>query len=220
MVIKFSWLSLLLAGIFSLAPAAPPKVVPSVMAEIEVLGDFQIDSFKPGTKIFSDRGYVVAECPAFLERVHFLRNSIDFTRFRVVRDGELTVLTTESVQYKSAQYEALEREGFIRLAEPALFQLFGDLSGNKVRTYRKAVKTGEQYAFGKWVVVLGFASAKKPEPQVWSKNTGELLYNGIRLPQTWPPEHMDPASRKPMPVPYLDYSELGALTTTMGADLS
>ena len=34
---------------------------------------------------------------------------------------------------------------------------------------------------------------------------GELLYNGIRLPKEWPPRTMDPAARKPMPVPYLDY---------------
>lgn len=33
---------------------------------------------------------------------------------------------------------------------------------------------------------------------------GEVLYNGIVLPETWPPEDQDPASRKPMEVPYLD----------------
>ena len=33
--------------------------------------------------------------------------------------------------------------------------------------------------------------------------TGEVLYNGIRLPEEWPPCAMDPSSREPMPVPYL-----------------
>lgn len=33
---------------------------------------------------------------------------------------------------------------------------------------------------------------------------GELLYNGIRLSEQWPPRYMDPASLKPMPIPYLD----------------
>ena len=32
----------------------------------------------------------------------------------------------------------------------------------------------------------------------------EILYNGIRLPDTWPPKHLDPDSRKPAAVPYLE----------------
>src|SRR3954468_23039228 len=33
---------------------------------------------------------------------------------------------------------------------------------------------------------------------------GELLYNGIRLPQAWPPrDEVDPKSRHPAPVSYL-----------------
>ena len=30
-----------------------------------------------------------------------------------------------------------------------------------------------------------------------------ILYNGIELPHEWPPRHLDPASDRPMPVPYL-----------------
>lgn len=33
--------------------------------------------------------------------------------------------------------------------------------------------------------------------------SGELLYNGIRLPETWPPQNMNFNSYDPMPVPYL-----------------
>ena len=32
---------------------------------------------------------------------------------------------------------------------------------------------------------------------------GELLYNGIRLPEVWPPNDMNFNSYDPMPVPYL-----------------
>lgn len=35
-------------------------------------------------------------------------------------------------------------------------------------------------------------------------NGGELLYNGIKLPEIWPPRYMSPASYKVMPVPYLE----------------
>lgn len=33
---------------------------------------------------------------------------------------------------------------------------------------------------------------------------GEKLYNGIELPDIWPPDYGDP-TRAPMPVPYLDH---------------
>jgi len=41
-------------------------------------------------------------------------------------------------------------------------------------------------------------------PHAAGELTGELLYNGIRLPAVWPPRNMVPGSREPMPVPYLD----------------
>ena len=34
-------------------------------------------------------------------------------------------------------------------------------------------------------------------------SNGEVLYNGIVLPETWPPRDMQPDSYEPMPVPYL-----------------
>jgi len=34
------------------------------------------------------------------------------------------------------------------------------------------------------------------------KEGGELLYNGIRLPEVWPPQDI-PSTREPMPIPYL-----------------
>jgi len=35
------------------------------------------------------------------------------------------------------------------------------------------------------------------------KSAGEVLYNGIQLPEAWPPDR--PLSREPMPVPYLEH---------------
>ena len=43
------------------------------------------------------------------------------------------------------------------------------------------------------------AAAAKPD----NASTGRHLYNGIELPATWPPRHMEPDSYAPMPVPYL-----------------
>jgi hypothetical protein len=35
-------------------------------------------------------------------------------------------------------------------------------------------------------------------------NAGEQLYNGIVLPDAWPPDTLDPNCYAPMPVPYLE----------------
>ena len=34
--------------------------------------------------------------------------------------------------------------------------------------------------------------------------SGEILYNGIELPPTWPPQNIDQNSREPLVVPYLE----------------
>ncbi len=144
------FLSLVQALVATAAPLSGPA------AKIEPSGGAQVDVFKPGAKIFSNRGFTVAECPDFLNGVAFLRSSINSAQFRVVEPGIVTVLTPESQQFNSAQFQALETRGFVRIQEPELFQLFGDLSSNKVRTYQKLVTAGEQYQFDKWTVVLGF----------------------------------------------------------------
>ncbi|MFA7370137.1 MAG: hypothetical protein WC334_10865, partial [Kiritimatiellales bacterium] len=64
----------------------------------------------------------------------------------------------ESSQFQNAQYAALEKQAFFQLTEHELYQMFGDISGNKVRIYQKNVKAGEQYEFDKWTVVLGFTN--------------------------------------------------------------
>jgi hypothetical protein len=193
------------AGLCSAWAAPLQSPLDGVPAKIEFLDGVQMDVFKPGSKIFSDRVYTVAECPDFLNGVPFLRGSINSTEFRVIEDGVITVLTSATEQFNSAKSAVLEARGFVQIADPNLFQLFGDFPENQVRTYQKHVTAGERYTFRKWTVVLGFSSAEKAQPQSWADNRGEILYNGIRLPKTWPPEDMDPASAKPMPVPYLDH---------------
>jgi len=38
----------------------------------------------------------------------------------------------------------------------------------------------------------------------WADNKGERLYNGIVLPEEWPPKNIDPCSTEPMAAPYLE----------------
>ncbi len=56
-----------------------------------------------------------------------------------------------------------------------------------------------------WCWVARADDAKQHPAEPWSRNAGELLYNGIQLPEVWPPDHFDPQSLDPMPVPYLDH---------------
>ncbi len=45
----------------------------------------------------------------------------------------------------------------------------------------------------------------KPVERPRSESQGERLYNGIVLPETWPPKDVDPRDTAPMPVPYLKH---------------
>ncbi len=54
------------------------------------------------------------------------------------------------------------------------------------------------------LVSIGISAARlDAESQPSGQNTGELLYNGIRLPEAWPPVNIDPENDAPMDVPYL-----------------
>jgi hypothetical protein len=49
-------------------------------------------------------------------------------------------------------------------------------------------------------IVAGMTAAHAAEP---GRSEGERLYNGIVLPEQWPPRNIDPKDTMPMPVPYL-----------------
>jgi hypothetical protein len=188
-------------GYLVLTPQVRTNHLSGAGAEISVLSDDDgIDRFFAGGKLFSDRSYTLTEeVPDFLSGGLFLRSSIATVSVEIVKSGILTVLTPESQQFASSRVADLEEQGFIRIANPELFQLFGTLSANKVRIYQKNVEAGERCDFRKWTVILGFSDA-------WNCDGSDArtLYNGIRLPAVWPPEELDPSSTDPMPVPYLE----------------
>lgn len=178
-------------------------------AAVAVAGSFETDTFRPGARLYTDRNYVVAECPDWLQGLPFLRNGIDRTHFRCVRAGVATLLTPDPEARGAASLaRPLEAAGFVRILRPELFQLFGTQEIDRVRVYQKELAAGDDLPLGKWVVLLGAevgGELELPPPRPWSENDGELLYNGIRLPREWPPRTQDPRTRAPMPVPYLDH---------------
>ncbi len=177
-------------------------------ASIAFRGGGEVGVFRKGEVLFTDRAYVVAECPPILEGLRFLRNSIETDPFDVIKPGVLFLLTPEPDHPRaSTQGKALESRGFAWVKSPEKFQLFGAQPFDLTRIYRKEVLAGERFRLGKWTVVLGFESAERRDPVVrpWGENRGERLYNGIVLPEEWPPQEIDPKDDAPMRVPYLEH---------------
>ncbi|MEA3365644.1 MAG: hypothetical protein U9Q79_08390, partial [Candidatus Hydrogenedentes bacterium] len=179
-------------------------------AVIGIHGSCEVDTFAPGAKVYTNRDYVVAECPETLRGLPLLRSSIDWVEIECFEAGEVTILTLDPVHEiakKCSRFEELEDAGFARIDDGKVFQLFGKQPYDIVRIYRKTLEKGERLRLRKWAVVVGFSEAR-PFPNVtesWTENTGELLYNGIRLPETWPPRNVRPDDNDPMPVPYLEH---------------
>jgi len=176
-------------------------------AEVELLSAGELDTFRPGAVLFTNRAYTVRECPEVLRGQAFLRSSIDRVAFRCTGAGLLTLLTPEPGHPRACSLgKTLVARGFQRVKAAPVFQLFGTQPFDRVETYQKQVQPGATYRLGKWAVVVGLRPATPlvARRTPWSQNQGELLYNGIRLPREWPPHDIDPADDAPMAVPYLD----------------
>ena len=179
-------------------------------AEIAVRGVGEVDTFALGAKVFTNRPYVVAECPDFLKGEKLLRSGIEWVDFECTRPGTITILARDPVDKtakRSSRYAELEAAGFGCAKEPVVFQLFGNSPYDRARVYAKRLKKGERFQLTEWAVVVGFSGAEFTpfERKPWTNNEGELLYNGIRLPKEWPPKTIVPYDMNPMPVPYLDH---------------
>jgi hypothetical protein len=162
---------------------------------------------KHGVKLFTDREYVIDELPDEVRGLPFHRTSIEKTDVTVTKPGTLFALTPTIRPKAASQEEALQKAGFAKVDVPEV-QLFpGEI--NRVSLYRKEVKTGESLKFRKMVLLISAGAEVKehvPEPpKPWSTNNGEKLYNGIVLPEVWPPQHLVPGSAEPMPVPYAQH---------------
>ncbi|MCY2990697.1 MAG: glycosyl hydrolase family 32 [Planctomycetota bacterium] len=160
---------------------------------------------KRGVKLFTDRDYTLTEALDFLMGRPFLRTSIEGYEIECTKPGEVFVMTLSKPHYAN-QGAALHRQGFTKVDAPE-FQLFpGEI--NRVFAWRKELTKGDHLRFRKLALLVlgdgtGVVEIKPEPPKPWSENAGEKLYNGIVLPEIWPPRHLDPNSDEPMPVPYL-----------------
>ena len=198
---------LLLSVVSALAQGVAP--LEGQGAKIVGYGSGSPDVFKEGAVLFTDRNYTVKECPSWLGGKKFLRGSIESSLLKVTGDGVLTLLTPNPAHPRaSTQSRFLEKHGFLWVRSQPAFQLFGTQPFDAVRVYQKKVKTGERLRLGKWAVAVGFEESEMAAAlpkTAWRENKGERLYNGIVLPEEWPPQTIDPRDTAPMPVPYLDF---------------
>jgi len=175
-------------------------------AEVEVLENYECDTFQPGVKLFMDRVLVLKQSPDSLKGQSFVRGSIEMLNFRCTKSGVITLLSPDPASPKAtSQAGILEAKGFVRAGVPA-FQLFGKEEFNRVLIYQKQVEQGQEYRLGKWSVLVGSRVVTRwypSQPKSWAENDGELLYNGIVLPAVWPPRTGNSSSLEPMDVPYL-----------------
>lgn len=188
------------------AATSPAPVDSGEQAEIAVREDCECDLFQQGVKVFTDRSYVLKDVPESLLGKTIVRTLIGGINFRCTKPGAIILLTPDPSQPDADSLaRMIEDRGFVRMdGQP--FQLFGKDPRNNVLAYRKTLELGEELQLGKWAVLVGPSavipwqeSAKKPG----DGNGGELLYNGIRLPEEWPPRSIDPKSIEPVTVPWL-----------------
>jgi len=134
--------------------------------EIEVFSS-DVDSafsanFTEGTKLFSDRNYILSKLPSGsaydeFDNLIFLRGKMGGLRFRTKSSGRLTILTPSRFWSTHSQDLSLFAAGF-KVRSNLQFQLFGVNSSDKVRVLDKNVQAGEYYELGSWAVVVGVKS--------------------------------------------------------------
>ena len=185
------------------AAVKQPDPLPGGVAGIHVRGGAETDTFAQGARLFTDRTYTLKECPEWLSGMTFLRGSILQSDLRVMREGVLTLLTPDpGTEGAASQVRALEKDGFVWVAKPDLFQCFGNNAIDRVRIYQKHVPAGARIRLGKWAIAVGFERvAGAADIPVET----ETLYNGIVLPRD-PRDRTDMTAygEAPLPVPYLD----------------
>ena len=111
-------------------------------------------SFAPGAKLFSDRGYIAAEVPDALQAAHFLPIPMDDRKtLTCQRAGVVYFLTPQPERNRDTQSQPLMDQGFEKVALPEV-RLFGGSPKNFCTLYQKDCAVGETILIGKWALPL------------------------------------------------------------------
>ena len=128
------------------------KLLPFDGAEITP-GEGEIDTYKKGAKLFTNRNYVIRDSHDLLNGRKFIRSSIDRDKVTCTKDGIVYVLTPLPDRNKDSVKESLIKKGFTKANAPE-FLLFDVIPNNICSIYQKRVETDETIALGKWGVIV------------------------------------------------------------------
>lgn len=146
-------------------------------------------------RLFTDRSFTVSpKFPAILDGLFYFELPISHKySFKCISAGEVLAIVRANSKVDMSQ--RLLKIGFIRIDSIAPFLLFGQNPADTVKIYKKYLSINEEIQCPEWTIITGFDIDR-------TIKSGELLYNGIKLPQIWPPL-IDWKSSTPMEVPYL-----------------
>lgn len=145
--------------------------------------------------LFTNRDYsAYKKFPSVLDGMLFYEVALG-NKYNYVCLEEGNVFAIAPVNTIVNRTSLLENLGFQKVDSITPFLLFGKNPADTVGIFTKKLQKGEKFKTPSWTIIAGFEINRKP-------TTGELLYNGIRLPHEWPP-YIDWNTDEPMPVPYL-----------------
>jgi hypothetical protein len=176
-------------------PGLPDRATMSVIRDSVYVNIFSKDrTFVHGRFLYSDQKYLAADnIPPMLYGMLYWELPFDGNiAYRCIEAGRILALAyTEGDADMSP---VMTGKGFTRVDSVPAFILYGKEKSATVAVFTRKLTRGETLTMPSRAILTGFAIERKPA-------TGELLYNGIRLPKEWPPL-VD--WRAPMPVPWLE----------------
>ena len=108
-------------------------------------------AFKPGSKLFSDRGYFISEAPEPFDKARFLIVKLEGTKTLTCdRSGVLYVLTPLPDRNRDSVSEALTEQGFQKVALPEVRLFDRKNPANYCSLFQKKCNAGETVTLGKW----------------------------------------------------------------------
>lgn len=147
------------------APLEPVLINADGQAPLKLpMGAFELSGYEVvplsiGEKLFTDRGYTVAEVLEDGENTYFLRMPLEGEKKLVcAKAGLLFFLTPQPDRNRGSQTKQLEAQGFEKVALPEVRLFDARNPGNFCTLYQKTCVENEVIQFGQWAVPVFFSS--------------------------------------------------------------